>query len=172
MALLCTGSLSAQKKKNKKKKTPPPLVRFTQTVRGTVIDKDTKQPLIGATVQLLDVDTIAGVATDIDGKFKLEKVPVGRRTLAIDYLGYQQQILSNLEVITGHETVLNIALEEAAFEQKEITIVASKQNKDKAINDMALGSVRQFRTEESERYAGSRADISRMAANYAGVAGA
>jgi len=111
----------------------------------------------------------AKISAYFDGKFKIEKVPVGRRSLVISYLGYQEQVLSNLEVITGHETVLTISLEEEAFTSKEVVVLGSKQGKDKALNDMALGSVRQFRIEESERYAGSRSDVSRMAANYAGV---
>lgn len=165
--MVLAGSTIAQKKKSKPS---TPLVQYTQTIRGHVIDKETQQPLVGASIQLLDIDSIAGTISDLDGKFKLEKVPVGRRSLAIGYLGYKEQVISNLEVITGHEKILTIALEEEAFIGTEVTVIANQQDKDKAINDMALGSVRQFRIEESERYAGSRADVSRMAANYAGVA--
>lgn len=168
--LWCLTPLIAQKKNtNNPKKEPAPFVHYTQTVRGVVLDKDSKQPLIGATVQVLDIDSIPGTVTDLEGQFILEQIPVGRRSFIVAYLGYKEQTLSNIEVISGHELVLTINLEEEAFTSQEITVVASKQDKDKALNDMALGSVRQFRIEESERYAGSRMDVSRMAANYAGV---
>ncbi|BDS15283.1 TonB-dependent receptor [Aureispira anguillae] len=167
--LLQVESISAQKRK-KETKPAPILTHYTQTVRGIIIDKETQQPLVGANIELIHIDSILGTSSDIDGKFKLENVPVGRRSLAITYLGYKEQIISNLEVITGHEKVLTIALEEEAFTSTVVTVIANQQDKDKAINEMALSSVRQFRIEESERYAGSRADVSRMAANYAGVA--
>jgi hypothetical protein len=168
--LLYLAPIYSQKdSKNKIKKVKAPLVHYSQTVRGVVIDINSKQALIGATVQILDIDSVSGTITDIDGKFKIGKVPVGRRSLVITYLGYEDQVLSNLEVTTGHETVLTVSLEEDAFTSKEVVVIGSKQGKDKALNDMAVGSVRQFRIEESERYAGSRSDVSRMAANYAGV---
>ncbi|MCC6724551.1 MAG: hypothetical protein IT258_08570, partial [Saprospiraceae bacterium] len=48
-----------------------------QTIRGTVTDKETNIPLIGAEVLLLNSDPIVGDATDPDGHFKIEKIPVG-----------------------------------------------------------------------------------------------
>ncbi|MEA3446159.1 MAG: TonB-dependent receptor, partial [Bacteroidota bacterium] len=46
----------------------------------------------------------------------------------------------------------------------------AKQRKDIAINKMATVSARSFTVEETERYAGSLGDPSRMVSNYAGVA--
>jgi hypothetical protein len=59
-----------------------------QTIRGTVIDKDTRQPLIGATVALPDLETMLGTVTEFDGTFVLEGVPIGRHTLVCRYIGY------------------------------------------------------------------------------------
>ncbi|MCP4438340.1 MAG: TonB-dependent receptor [Aureispira sp.] len=146
--------------------------QFTQTIRGVIIDKESEAPLIGANIIILQTDPIIASSTDLDGKFKLEKVAVGRHTLQVSYLGYQQQVLSNIEVVSGKETVLTIKLEEEAFESVEVTVTASKQDKEKALNEMAAVSTRQFAIEEAQRYAGARGDVSRMAANFAGVSGA
>lgn len=41
-----------------------------QTIRGTVIDGETKQPLIGASV-FVQLDDVIGTTTDMDSKFRL-----------------------------------------------------------------------------------------------------
>jgi hypothetical protein len=42
---------------------------ITQTIRGTVIDKQTRIPIPGASVILLNSDPLLGTATDIYGEF-------------------------------------------------------------------------------------------------------
>ncbi|MBI5217617.1 MAG: carboxypeptidase-like regulatory domain-containing protein [Bacteroidia bacterium] len=56
---------------------------ITQTVRGTVADKISKSPLIGASVVIKGSNPVKGSGTDADGKFKIEKVAVGRVSLKI-----------------------------------------------------------------------------------------
>ena len=63
--------------------------------------------------------------------------------------------------------VLNIPLEELITQMSEVTITA--RDKTEAINPMASVSARQFTIEESQRFAGARNDVARMATNYAGV---
>lgn len=60
---------------------------YTQTLKGVVLDKALKSPLIGATVALISVDPVRGIATDADGRFRIPNVPVGKHTLRITYLG-------------------------------------------------------------------------------------
>lgn len=145
---------------------------FTQTVRGIVLDSETKMPLVGANILLFGAGKTIGTSSDINGRFKIEKVEVGRISLQLSYLGYEEKLLSSIVVISGKETVLTIELEEKAFEATKVVVTASQQRKSEAINEMAVVSARQFTIEESRRYAGARDDVSRMAANYAGVSGA
>jgi len=56
-----------------------------QTIRGKVLDEDTKEPLIGATVSMADQKT--GTSTKLDGSFKLE-IPSDNAELSISYVGY------------------------------------------------------------------------------------
>jgi len=44
-----------------------------QTIRGQVTDKESKTPLPGANVILLDVEPLTGTTTDIDGNFTNHK---------------------------------------------------------------------------------------------------
>ncbi|MCH2234802.1 MAG: TonB-dependent receptor [Crocinitomicaceae bacterium] len=141
----------------------------TQTIRGTVKDKETFQPIIGAKVILLNSDPIKGSVTDIDGKFRLEGVPVGRQAIQITFVGYEPVTLPNIDVVSK-EVVLNIEMVEAVTMMNAVEVVANEQGE--SINKMATLSTRTFSVEESNRYAGTKNDVARMAQNYAGVQGA
>lgn len=59
-----------------------------RTVRGVVIDDESDEPLIGATVMPMGGGT--GTATDIDGAFTLS-IPASVHDLQISYVGYTTQ---------------------------------------------------------------------------------
>lgn len=141
---------------------------FTQTVRGQIIDRDTKVSLPGANVVIIGSDPLIGTTSDMDGYFRMENVPVGRISIEVTYLGYAPITMSNLSLGTGKELVLTIELEEQVITTKEVVITAT-QNKAEVLNEMASVSARTFSVEESQRFAGARNDVSRMAANFAGV---
>ncbi|MEO0312401.1 MAG: hypothetical protein RIQ89_2058 [Bacteroidota bacterium] len=142
----------------------------TQTIRGSVVDKVNKQPLIGASVILIDSTLTNAVAADVDGNFRISNVPLGRRTIRINYLGYKEAAVT-VVVTSGKEIVLNLELEESVVQGREVNIVVERR-KDVPLNQMTTVSARSFTIEETQRYAGSLNDPSRMAANYAGVSGA
>ena len=143
----------------------------TQTIRGVVTDQESRMPIIGAAVVVVGSDPIIGTTTDIDGKFKLPKVEVGRVDLEVTYLGYSPRTFSGLVLQAGKELVLNVQMQEMVVKQDEVVVTATKR-KDEVLNTMTTVSARVFSTEEAERYAGTRNDVSRMATNFAGVRGA
>jgi len=61
----------------------------TRTFNGTVIDNSDGQPVIGASVVVLDVNgkTLGGASTDLDGAFTVE-LPEAAREVAVSFLGY------------------------------------------------------------------------------------
>lgn len=142
----------------------------TQTVRGRIVDQQSKFPLIGANVVILGTDPIIGAASDANGYFVITDVPLGRHTIKASYLGYKEQTIPNIVVNAGKQSILNLALQESIEVGEEIVIKAEK-DKTKTNNEMALLSARGFTIEETSRYAGSRNDPSRMAQNFAGVSG-
>src|SRR5690606_18379636 len=101
-----------------------------------------------------------------EGVFRLETVPVGRQSIQVTYIGYEPVVIQNLAVSTK-EMVLNIEMTETVNSINEIEITAEKDGE--PVNKMANVSVRQFSVEESNRFAGSRNDVARMAQNFAGV---
>lgn len=143
----------------------------SQTVKGTVFDKQSEQALIGVTIELLQVEPAKGAVTDLDGKFIIENVPLGRQAFRVSYLGYNSITVPNVLVSAGKEVVLDLSLEEAVVKMDEVVISAAV-NKDKANNDMAGVSARSFNLEEVTRFSGGRNDVARLAGSFAGVAAA
>ncbi len=143
----------------------------TQTVRGTVVDMQSKYQLPGVAVSVVGSEPLIGTVTDENGEFRLENVPLGRHTIKISFIGYSERILPNILVQQGKETALNtIEMEEVVLESQEV-VVTGERDKTQALNEMSTVSTRQFSMEETSRYAGSVNDPSRMAANFAGVNG-
>lgn len=142
---------------------------LTQTIRGTVIDQDSRIPLVGATVVVVGTDPLKGTVTDINGDFRLEQVPVGRHALRITFVGYEEVTIPEILVGSAKEVVLNIELVEALTQLKEVVISAG-MDKGKSLNEMATVSARSFTVEETRRYPMSISDPSRMALSFAGTA--
>lgn len=141
---------------------------LTQTIRGVVIDEESKVPVFTASVLILGTNPPIGASADINGKFKLEDIPVGRYDLRITCIGYREKIIPNVLVGAGKETVLNIQLAETTTDLSEVIITAQK-DKNKPQNELGLVSARGFSVEETKRYAGSLDDPARMASGFAGV---
>ncbi|MFZ4398846.1 MAG: carboxypeptidase-like regulatory domain-containing protein [Bacteroidales bacterium] len=141
---------------------------LTQTVRGSVIDMDSHLPLIGVAVRLVGIEPFKGAATDLNGEFRLEKVGVGRITLQLSYIGYENKTIPDIEVNSGKEKVINLSMQESVLKLNEVVIKADR-NKGEAVNQMSLISTRSISAEETKRYAGGLDDPSKILSNFAGV---
>ncbi len=140
-----------------------------QTIRGTLLDKESKVPLMGATLLIMNSDPAIGTTTDLDGSFRLENVPVGRHDIQVSYIGYEPMNLSSVMVTSGKELVLNLEMLESPIKLQEV-VVKAQTDKAEVRNEMATVSARSFTVEETSRYAASAFDPARMAQNFAGVA--
>ncbi len=143
---------------------------LTQTIRGVVLDQDSRQPIIGANVVVLGSNPLQGAATDLDGRFRLAEVPVGRADLAFSYVGYEERVLPNIVVNSAHEVVLQVELTESV-QQLDQVVVQYRQKKNETRDEMALVSARAFSVEETSRYAGAINDPARMVSAFAGITG-
>jgi hypothetical protein len=143
-------------------------VYLRQTIKGTVIDRQTRAPLPGATIILVGSDPLVGTVSDSNGNFRLQKVPVGKQQVKVTYIGYSPWLSDILSVSSAKETVLSVELQEMVYTSGEVEI-KSDYRKYESINKMATVSVRSFSVDETNRFAGSYSDPARMAANFAGV---
>lgn len=141
---------------------------YSQTIKGKVTDIDTQAPLIGAYVILIGSEPILGVVTDVDGNYKLTNVPVGRQSLKVSYIGYEEVYLNDILVTTGQEVVLNVLLQEAINKLEEIVIKPEEILSD-PINNMVSISFQRLTVESTSRIAAGINDPGRTIQSYAGV---
>ena len=100
-------------------------------IKGTVIDNTLNEPLIGVNVGLQG--TSIGSPTDIDGKFLINRVPVGTYTLVASSIGYKT-FQAEIQVTSGQTLEFNITLEQEAVEGEEVIVSAQAQGQREAIN--------------------------------------
>jgi TonB family protein len=121
---------------------PPPLSKTTQTetttVKGTILDAQTNQPLPNATV--LIVLTTVGTNTGPEGQFELTKVPLGS-SLAVSYLGYES---ARMEV-TKKNQVLRILLKKREQPLEELVVTGYPSS---AISSAAADTLRPLQSGE------------------------
>jgi hypothetical protein len=144
---------------------------LTQTIRGTILDTEAKYPLTGVTVKFkhLEQQLVKGATTDLDGTFTLSDLPLGRATIQFSYLGYET-VTQAIDLTSAKELVLTINMIEAVTDLATVEVRAVA-GRGQVRNEMATVSARSFSVEETDKYAGSRGEPTRMAANFAGVQG-
>jgi len=141
--------------------------QFTQNIRGIIIDKVTQGTLPGANISIKGNNSSLGTTSNQDGNFVFNSVPIGKYDLEVSFIGYNPVLLRNLELRSGKEMVLTIELTEKVIKVEEVVVAAQANGVTR--NKMAALSARQFSVKETEKYAGSWGDPSRMASNFAGV---
>jgi len=95
-------------------------------ISGRIVDSQTNQPLIGATVLL--VGTNRGAQTDVDGKFTIPRVPPGSYTLKITAVGYHSLEIKDVNVSSDLTAVINNALTPAPEELGDRIVVESERD--------------------------------------------
>lgn len=111
-------------------------VMANEIVSGQVLDKETKEPIIGATVLLEGTNT--GAVTDMDGFFNLNFSRSSVRDLVISYVGYNTEKIK----FTNAKTALGeIFLNPASVGMKEVNVVASIVKRDR-MTPIALSDIK------------------------------
>ncbi|MDN3687217.1 TonB-dependent receptor [Cyclobacterium jeungdonense] len=92
------------------------------TVRGTIFDDASGEPLFGVAVSVVGTQT--GAVTDFDGDFELQLAP-GTYTLQASFISYNALNLEGIDVVGGEVTVLdNLKLTEYTSDLETVTISA------------------------------------------------
>ncbi|MEN8117175.1 MAG: TonB-dependent receptor, partial [Bacteroidota bacterium] len=145
--------------------------KLKQTIRGRVVDLDSKVPLIHVNIILDSITSYIGTTTDENGYFRFNNVPVGRHNLIFSYVGYESKLVSNFLVASGKEYIVPVEMEESAVKIPEVKVTFT-ENKSRPINDLTIVSGRSFSANEIENYPGSLSDISRTSMSFPGVTSA
>lgn len=103
----------------------------TGTIRGTIVDDKTNEPLIGASV--LVEGTTSGAAADLDGNYVIHNVAPGTYVLRASYVAYRPVIIQNVVVEKDTETVLNFVMETDDLSLEEVVVVATVRKESERI---------------------------------------
>lgn len=134
------------------------------TLSGTLIDKDNKQPLIGA--NLILENTNKGTTTDIKGQFIFNNLPVGTYSVKISYIGYFTLTKTDVIVRSNRNTELIVELIPTPYQTEEVNVTAGyfSEVKMEPVNSV------NFSYEEIRRAPGSAGDVSRIMMSLPSVA--
>jgi hypothetical protein len=99
------------------------------TLRGTVKDEDSNEPLIGATVRLMkDKKDIAGAMCDMDGNYKITAAP-GTYEVEASFTGYGTVRFADIVLTANNTLTLDFALKQSGGELAEVVVVSGSVKK-------------------------------------------
>lgn len=112
------------------------LQSWAQQLKGVVIDKNSKETLIGAVISIEGTDVKA--VTDVNGNFSFEGLKDGTYTLYIKYVGYKTLKIDGVQMKDAN---LTIALQPDEQQLKGVTVTAvERRNTDAAMIKVAKSS--------------------------------
>jgi len=135
----------------------------THRIKGTVIDKASRQPLEFINVLVLGLGR--GGVTDAEGHFNIGEVPPAIYRLQASAVGYKT-ILTPEYIVSTKDLTIQIETEENLTELEGVTVTASPFRRDP---ESPVG-LRVIGLQEIEKSPGANRDISRIVQSYPGVA--
>jgi len=139
---------------------------FAQTLKGKVIDESTKQAI--PNVNIIILNTERHIQTDENGFFKISNIKVGRYSVKVTSIGFDEAIINEVLLSIGKETELTIPLTESFHQLNEVVVKAQKEY-GAILNEMATVSAQSISVEQTKRYAATWGDPARMALSFAGT---
>lgn len=139
------------------------LAQPVHQVKGTVIDKSSRQPLEFINVMIVGLNK--GGVTNAEGKFSIGQVPPGIYRLQASAIGYKT-VTTPEYILSTRDLHIQIEMEENQTELEGVTVTASPFRRD--IESPV--SLRIIGLQEIEKSPGAKRDISRIVQSYPGVA--
>ncbi len=137
------------------------------SIEGVVVDRDTRQPIIGTRVVVMGMQK--GAVTDLDGKFEITGLPPATYQLQLTGIGYQPLVKTDIAVGTAQSAKLRLEMTVNAYEGEEIVVTARtffNKTEDTKVSSNELSQ------EEIRRAPGAVEDVSRMIQALPGVTSA
>lgn len=139
------------------------LAQPVHQVKGTVIDKSSRQPLEFINVMIVGLNK--GGVTNAEGKFSIGQVPPGIYRLQASAIGYKT-VTTPEYILSTRDLHIQIEMEENQTELEGVTVTASPFRRDieSPVSLCIIG------LQEIEKSPGANRDISRIVQSYPGVA--
>ncbi len=136
----------------------------TGTLTGNVSDSKTGESLPGVNI-ILD-GTRLGAASDTQGSFTIDQIPIGQYRLHVRMVGYKVKIIRQLDIAPSQTTSINVQLESIPIEIDAVTVTRTKQDEQ---SEKLNPSRRKLRPREILTLAGGGEDIFRGITTMPGV---
>ncbi|MDN4166826.1 TonB-dependent receptor [Cytophagales bacterium LB-30] len=133
-------------------------------IRGKVFNKLNNESVPFANVVIQGTTT--GASTDLDGKYEIKNLQPGLYNLEVSYIGYETQVLFEIEVTNARPAIADFALNESATKLDEVQVTADPFRK----TEESPVSLRSIGANEIRRNPGGNRDISRVIRSLPGVA--
>ena len=104
---------------------------FNVNIKGQIKDSDSKEPLIGATVQI--IGSSMGAVTDIDGNFQLVGVEDGIYDIEIKYVGYKTVVKRQIKIEDNRIVTLDFELKADTQMLSDVTVVAKANRESESV---------------------------------------
>jgi len=101
----------------------PLLSGTTGKIKGSIIDSNSRNPIIGCTIYL--ESTQYGTATDSDGNYHILNINPGVYNLHAQMMGYDKYIIEGIEVNIDLTTTINIELNASMLELSSVIVKAT-----------------------------------------------
>lgn len=137
---------------------------LTGKISGIVLDHETRSPLRGVNVIVEGTDN--GDATNTDGEFSIDNIPVGSYTLKFSYMGYKNEKRTDIVVRSGGINYQEVEMRQYVIESESIEVTASYFSEIKK----EATSTTNLSYEEIRRAPGAGGDISRIIKSLPSVA--
>ncbi|HQG45133.1 MAG TPA: carboxypeptidase-like regulatory domain-containing protein, partial [bacterium] len=108
-----------------------PSAVFGGTIKGTIFDKDTKDPLPAGNIMLKG--TSLGTAANFKGAYTIADVPAGKYTIVVSIIGYEK-LSAEVEIPAEGVVEHNFSLKSVTLQGQQVTITAQAQGQLQAIN--------------------------------------
>ena len=100
-------------------------------LKGTITDSSSNGSLVGANVYV--IGTSLGAASDLEGKYILNDIPLGEHNVKVSYIGYKTKNFK-IEIKDNKIIILDIRLVPEAIEGQEVVITSQALGQISAIN--------------------------------------
>lgn len=139
----------------------------TNTIRGKIIDQDSRIHVAGAVVYLIDSEkTTKQFISDTLGSFYFENVPIGLFTIQVRQISYEAKELTNLYLGSAKEFWLKIQLAEKITALDSVIIEGKR-----SLPKLGFASVKNIDFAHAKNYAAAFDDPGRIIQTLPGVIG-
>lgn len=111
-------------------------------LEGRIIDKRTKEPLVGVNIVL--AGTTLGAATDVEGHYQITTVRAGIYDVTYSIIGYKRVVVRNVTILPDLRTRMDLEMEETSIELETIEVRAERPliQKDQAATAFTIGEIK------------------------------